>query len=61
MLDSKFKVLKITATGCYLRFVWLEIDGKEYCLRINDSVYCALKSIGVPTSQFLRNKHDSKV
>lgn len=55
------KVIKITATGCYLRFMWLEIDGVLYCLRINDKVYHALKSIGVPTSQSLRKKHDSKM
>lgn len=55
------KVIKILATGSYKRFMWFEIDGKVYCLRINDKVYCALKSIGVPTSQSLRKKHDSKM
>ena len=57
----KMKVIKILATGTYKRFMWFEIDGVVYCVRINDEIYHALKSIGVPTSQSLRKKHDSKM
>lgn len=55
------KVIKILATGTYKRFMWIEIDGKVYCVRINDEIYHVLKLIGIPTSQSMRHKHDSKV
>lgn len=66
MLDSQYevnamKVIKILARGTNLRFMWIDIDGKSYCVRINDEVYHALKLIGIPTSQSMRYKHDSKV
>ena len=49
-------VVKILASGCYNRFMWVFYDGKHQCIRINDDLYQYLKRIGVPTSQKLRFK-----
>lgn len=51
------KVVKILASGCYKRFMWVQFPtGSVRCLRISDELYFELKQFGVPTSQSLRGK-----
>lgn len=46
--------IKIYATGCYKRFVWLKIDDVVKCFRIDEDLYQHFKANGVPTIQALR-------
>ena len=57
----RFRVVKVLATGCYLRFATIELpNGKTFTLRINDKLYWELRDLGVPTSQYLRFHKDEK-
>lgn len=50
------KAIKILAIGTYKRFLWLEINNKIYCIKINRQVYIECKKEGIITCQKLSRK-----